>query len=460
MTHKRERVLSVTELARVEGEGALYIRARGDQVEEARLDIYEPPRFFEAFLRGRAYTEPPDITARICGICPVAYQMSACLAIEGACGATVEGPLADLRRLLYCGEWIESHALHIYLLHAPDFLGYRSGIEMAADRRDIVERGLALKKAGNAIMELLGGRAIHPVNVRVGGFYRVPARAELATLTGQLRRALDDALATVRWVAGFDFPDHACQADMLALSRPGTYPIEGGTMATRSGLAFPAAGWDEHVIEEQVPHSTALHAHLVGGGRYLTGPLARYTLNSRWLSPLARDAAREAGLGPSCDNPFRSIIVRAVEVVYAIEEALRLIAGYEPPGVPAVDVRPRAGVGHGVTEAPRGTLYHRYEIGADGLIKTARIVPPTSQNQSAIEADLRAFVQARLDLDDAELTRQCEQAIRNYDPCISCSAHFLDLTVERSLFIRTDGGSSLRDQAYRGHRRRQRVPPR
>ena len=433
MTHKNERVLSVAELSRVEGEGALYVRTSGNTVLQARLDIYEPPRFFEAFLRGRGYTEPPDITARICGICPVAYQMSACAAIEDACGVTVSGPIADLRRLLYCGEWIESHALHIYLLHAPDFLGYRSGIEMAAQRRDIVERGLALKKAGNAIMEAVGGRAIHPVNVRVGGFYRAPARAELGTLTEPLRRALDGALETVRWVAGFDFPDHTCDADLLALSRPGTYAIEEGSLVTRSGLSFPAAGWEEHVIEEQVPHSTALHAHLAGGGRYLTGPLARYALGSRWLSPLAREAARAAGLGEACDNPFRSIVVRAVETVYAIEEALRLIAAYEPPGRPAVEVRPRAGVGYGVTEAPRGTLYHRYEIDADGLITAARIIPPTSQNQAAIEADLRDFVQANLDLDDAELTRRCEQAIRNYDPCISCAAHFLDLTVERSL---------------------------
>jgi coenzyme F420-reducing hydrogenase alpha subunit len=467
MTHKNERVLSVTELARVEGEGALYVRTSGDRVEEVRLDIYEPPRFFEAFLRGRGHTEPPDITARICGICPVAYQMSACQAIEGACGVTVDGPVADLRRLLYCGEWIESHALHIYLLHAPDFLGYASGIEMAAHRRDVVERGLALKKAGNAIMERVGGRAIHPVNVRVGGFYRAPAKAELASLAGPLRRALDQALETVRWVAGFDFPDHACETDMLALSRPGSYPIERGTVVTRSGLSFPAAGWDEHVIEEQVPHSTALHARLAGGGRYLTGPLARYSLNSRWLSPLARDAARAAGLGPACDNPFRSIVVRAVETVYAIEEALRLIDTYEPPGRPAVEVPPRAAVGYGVTEAPRGTLYHRYEIDAEGAIKAARIVPPTSQNQAAIEADLRAFVQARLDLGDAELTRGCEQAIRNYDPCISCSAHFLDLTVERSLLVRTGGGSrsspgSPDPGATRrgGDWRRQRVPPR
>ena len=316
-------------------------------------------------------------------------------------------------------------------------------------------------------MEAVGGRAIHPVNVRVGGFYRAPARAELAALTEPLRRALDGALETVRWVAGFDFPDHSCDTDLLALSRPGTYAIEQGTLATRSGLSFPATGWDEHVIEEQVPHSTALHAHLAGGGRYLTGPLARYALGSRWLSPLAREAARAAGLGEACDNPFRSIIVRAVETVYAVEEALRLIAAYEPPEHPAVEVRPRAGVGYGVTEAPRGTLCHRYEIDAEGLIVTARIIPPTSQNQAAIEADLRDFVQANLDLDDAELTRRCEQAIRNYDPCISCAAHFLDLTVERSLSNRTDGGSRFssplrarRPWRGRGHRHRQRVPPR
>ncbi len=432
MTHKNERVLSVAELARVEGEGALYIRAAGGRVVQARLDIYEPPRFFEAFLRGRAHTEPPDITARICGICPVAYQMSACAAMEDACGVSVPAAVGDLRRLLYCGEWIESHALHIYLLHAPDFLGFGSGIEMATARRDLVERGLALKKAGNAIMEAVGGRAIHPVNVRLGGFYRAPARAGLTALTEPLKRALDDALATAGWVAGFDFPEHAVDADLLALTQPGTYAIERGTLATRSGLRFAPAGFDAHVIDEQVPHSTALHARLAGGGRYLTGPLARYALSSRWLSPLAREAARAAGLGESCDNPFRSIVVRAVETVYAVEEALRLIAAYEPPDPPAVEVPPRAATGSGAPEAPRGTLWHRYEIDAGGLITAARIVPPTSQNQASIEADLREFVQAHLDLDDAELTRRCEQAIRNYDPCISCATHFLDLTVDRS----------------------------
>jgi coenzyme F420-reducing hydrogenase alpha subunit len=431
MTH-RSRSLRVGSLARVEGEGAMRVTVEGDRVSSVELNIYEPPRFFEAFLRGRRYTEPPDITARICGICPVAYQMSACRAIEAACGVAVDGALADLRRLLYCGEWISSHALHIYLLHAPDFLGYDGAIDMARDHRALVERGLSLKRVGNQIMTTVGARAIHPVNVRLGGFYRTPSRAELAELVEPLRRALDDACATAAWVGGFDVPDFTHDHELLALVDPGRYAIDSGTPRTDRGLSFPVADFERHVIEHQVEHSTALHASLAGrAGRYLTGPTARYTLNHRWLSPVARQAALEAGLGADCRNPFRSIAVRAVELVYAIDEALRLIAAYEPPDRPAVPVPARAGTGHGATEAPRGVLFHRYDIAEDGTIRTARIVPPTSQNQAAIEDDLRRFVQRRLDIDDHRLTHECEQAIRNYDPCISCATHFLDLTVDR-----------------------------
>jgi sulfhydrogenase subunit alpha len=432
MTHRTDRTLLAAGLARVEGEGAMYVRVSSGQVEEVRLDIYEPPRFFEAFLRGRSFTEPPDITARICGICPVAYQASACQAIEAVCGISVTGPLADLRRLLYCGEWISSHALHVYMLHAPDFLGYPGAVELAREHRAIVERGLALRHAGTSIMDLLGGRSVHPVNVRIGGFYRVPSAGELAPLVPQLRAALGLALETVRWVAGFDFPDFSCDHELLALTQPGVYPIERGTLASSGGLKFTAADFEQHVIEEQVPHSTALHARLAGrGGTYLTGPLARYSLNSQWLPPLAAQAARAAGLGPDCRNPFQSIVVRSVEMVCAIEEALRLIDGYQQPDRPCEQASPRAGTGHGVTEAPRGLLYNRYELDQDGIVLSARIVPPTSQNQAAIQADLRDFVQARLNLDDDRLTRACEQAIRNYDPCISCATHFLRLRLDR-----------------------------
>ncbi|MFI7341272.1 Ni/Fe hydrogenase subunit alpha [Streptomyces sp. NPDC050085] len=439
MSHQGTRVLRVDSLARVEGEGALHLTVRGGEVSEARLQIYEPPRFFEAFLRGRAHTEPPDITARVCGICPVAYQMSACAAIEDACGVTVDPAIAALRRLLYCGEWIESQTLHIYLLHAPDFLGCDGAIDLARTDRGSVERGLRLKQAGNAILELLGGRAIHPVNVRVGGFHRTPARAELASLTEQLRRAADDAWETVRWVRGFEFPDACVDADFFALAAPDTYAIETGTPTVLrtdgEPHSFPLPAFLDHVRESQVPHSTALHARL-DGRRHLTGSLARFAINGHLLSRTGQEAVSEAGLGEGvCRNPFRSILVRAVEVVYAVDEALRIIDSYEPPPRPCAEVPPRAATGHGATEAPRGLLYHRYVLDADGTVTDARLVPPTSQNQGAIEEDLRRIAHTgitELGLDDHELTHLCERAIRNHDPCISCSTHFLDLTVDRT----------------------------
>jgi len=425
--------IKVDYLARVEGEGALYIKVKGGAVEEVRLKIFEPPRFFEAFLRGRHYSEAPDITSRICGICPIAYQMSAVQAMEDAFGVKVDGRLRALRRLIYCGEWIESHSLHIFLLHAPDFLGYEDAFAMAKDHRAVVERGLRLKKAGNEIMALLGGREIHPINVRVGGFYKLPTKRDLLGLAEALKRARDEALETVRWTATLDFPDFELEQDyeFVALRHANVYPFNEGRIVSNKGLDISTSEFDEHVVEEQARYSNALHSTLKGRGAYLAGPMARYNLNFDKLSPLAQEAAREAGLSSECRNPFRSIIVRSVEVLYAFDEALRIIDEYEAPDQAAVEIVPCAGVGYGCTEAPRGLLYHRYRIDEQGLIADAKIVPPTSQNQKRIETDLREFVSGRLDLPKEQLTWRCEQAVRNYDPCISCATHFLRLEIER-----------------------------
>jgi coenzyme F420-reducing hydrogenase alpha subunit len=418
-------------LARVEGEGALHVRLRDGRVEDVRLRIYEPPRFFEAFLRGRAFTEVPDITARICGICPVAYQTSSCNAIEDACAAQVDPRVRALRRLLYCGEWIESHALHVFLLHAPDFLGYETAFAMARDHREVVEHALQLKKAGNALMRIVGGREIHPVNVRVGGFYRAPSRAELAPVAEQLEGVRDFARDAVAWTAALPCPEFEEDFTFVALRDGDRYAIEDGRLASSTGLDLEPGAYEEHFAEEQVPHSTALHSRLRGGGRYLCGPLARYALNRDRLSPAAREAADAAGLGAVVRNPFRSIVVRCVEILYALDEALRLLADYEPPDPPAVAVAPRAATGCGWSEAPRGLLWHRYALAADGTILDAKIVPPTSQNQARIEESLRGFVQRHAALDDAELQLRCEQAVRSFDPCISCATHFLRLEVDR-----------------------------
>jgi coenzyme F420-reducing hydrogenase alpha subunit len=426
------RTIKVGTLARVEGEGGLKLVVRDGKVQSAELKIFEPPRFFEALLRGRALTEVPDIVARICGICPVAYQMSAVHALEDALGITVGGPLRELRRLLYCGEWIESHTLHIYLLHAPDFLGYEGAFDLARDHGEAVRRGLALKKIGNEILTLLGGREIHPINVRVGGFYRAPTRRELAPLAERLKWARDAAVETVCWTAGFDFPDRERDYTLVSLRHPAEYPFNEGHVVSNRGLDIPVRDYEAHFEEMQVQHSTALHSRLrQGGGTYLVGPLARYNLNFDRLSPVAQEAARAAGLGPVCRNPYRSIVVRAVEVLEACEEALRIIGAYQEPDRPWVPAEPRAGTGFAATEAPRGLIYHRYEVDADGTIAAARIVPPTSQNQSSIEEDLARLAAGFLDLPDEALRHRCEQTVRNYDPCISCSTHFLRLEIDR-----------------------------
>lgn len=427
----KNRTIHVDYLARVEGEGALYVKVQGNTVTDVQFRIFEPPRFFEALMRGRGYGEAPDIAARICGICPVAYQMSAVHAMEDAFGVTVDGQLRALRRLLYCGEWIESHVLHVYMLHAPDFLGYEDAIRLAKDHPAIVQRGLQLKKVGNEIVTQIGGREIHPINVRVGGFYRVPTRRELEPLAERLRWAREAALETVQWVAGLPFPDFAQDYEFVALRHPDEYPFNEGRLVSNKGLDIPVREYDAHFVEEHVAHSNALQSRLKERGAYFAGPLARYNLNFDRLSPLAQEAARAAGLGPTCNNPFQSIIVRSVETLYACDEALRIIEAYEPPERPAVPVEPRAGWGYGCTEAPRGILYHRYQIDETGLIRDARIIPPTSQNQKTIEADLGQLVAAHLDLPQDELTWRCEQAVRNYDPCISCATHFLQLTIDR-----------------------------
>ena len=431
MPERRTKTIRTDYLARVEGEGAMLVTIDGREVSDVKLKIYEPPRFFEAFLRGRAFTEAPDITARICGICPVAYQMSAVQAMEQICGVEVDGQLRALRRLLYCGEWIESHALHVFMLHLPDFLGYESAIEVAREHPELVNRALELKKTGNEVMAVVGGREVHPINVRVGGWYRVPRKRELAPLVEKLERAREIALEAVRVTAGLDFPDYDQDYELVALSQPGEYPIDRGRIASNRGLDIAPAEYDEHFVEEHVEWSNALHSSLRERGSYLCGPLARFALGYEDLSPLAREAAERAGVGPGERNPFRSIVVRSVELVYAADEALRLLAEYEEPDAPAVEVEPRAGVGYGCTEAPRGILYHRYRIDDEGTILDAKIVPPTSQNQRTIEEDLRGVVERSLDIPDEALTLLCEQTIRNYDPCISCATHFLKLEVER-----------------------------
>lgn len=431
MAEAKQLDIRVPMLARVEGEGALELSIRDGAIDEMRLRIYEPPRLFEKLLEGRSYAEVPDIVARICGICPVAYQMSAVQAIENAFGVQVSEWVRDMRRAMYCGEWIESHALHIHLLAAPDFLGADSVVALAAKHPDAVRRGLRLQALGNDIIRLFGGRSVHPVGVCVGGFHHAPHPADVAQLVQRLRAALPQAQELVQWAAGLPLPADSQSFVSVALRHPEQYGIYEGRIASSDGLDIAVDEYEAHFREMQVPHSTALHS-LLHDRDYLVGPIARLNLNHRNLSPPVREALDGAGIAVPSDNMFHSIVARAVEIYSGLWEAVRILERYVPTDAPHAQVAPRAGIGAGATEAPRGLLWHRYETDADGRIVRAGIVPPTSQNQARIEADLKSSLEAYgLNRPDDELRQRGEMIIRNYDPCISCATHFLDLTVHR-----------------------------
>ncbi len=423
------KTIKVDYLARVEGEGAIYVKVENGEVSDVKFRIFEPPRFFEAFLRGRKYTEAPDITSRICGICPVAYQMSSVAAMENALDVKIDSSIRELRRLLYCGEWIESHALHVYMLHAPDFLGYEDVIQIAKDHLPVVQRALELKKIGNELMILLGGREIHPINVRVGGFYRTPTKKKLETMVAKLTWALEASIETARFTNTLPMLDFEDDYQFVSLSHPNEYPLCEGRLISNKGLDIELRDYESHFIEEHVEHSNALQSHIKENGNYYVGPIARFNLNFEKLTPMAKKVAIELGLKPPIKNPFKSIIVRSIELIFACEEALRIISEYKQPKKSFVESVPRASFGFGCTEAPRGTLYHRYRLGDDGLIHEAKIVPPTAQNQPTIESDLRKFVKKNVKLPKEELTWKCEQAVRNYDPCISCATHYVKLDI-------------------------------
>jgi sulfhydrogenase subunit alpha len=433
MSEAITRTIKVDYLARVEGEGALYVKIDKGQVENVQLQIFEPPRFFEAFLQGRDFQEVPDITARICGICPIAYMNGSTHAMEMACGVPhPDGMIRELRRLIYAGEWIESHVLHIFMLHAPDFLGYHDAIAMARDHREVVEKALRMKKIGNELMQIIGGREIHPVNLRVGGFYKTPSKKALTAVLPDLEWGLGVAKDMVGFTNSLPFPDFEQDYEFISIRHPDEYPFNEGRLVSNKGLDVPVAGgYDEHLIEQHVAHSTALQTRTKTGGTAHFGPLARYCNNFAKLTPQAMETVEKNKLPNAFYNPFKSIVARAVETVFAFEEAIRIITAYEEPEQPFVEVQPRAGTGYGATEAPRGICYHRYTIDDSGVVQDAKIVAPTSVNQATMENDLLQYIPPRLNLDEERLRHECEQAIRNYDPCISCSTHFLKLHIDR-----------------------------
>jgi sulfhydrogenase subunit alpha len=423
------KTIEVPALARVEGEGGLYIGMDADQVVEVRLDIYEPPRFFEGFLVGRYFQEVPDITARICGICPVAYQMSSITALEKALEVEVNPQVYALRRLMYCAEFIQSHALHIYLLQAPDLLGQPSALELAAIAPEVVKKALRMKKIGNEILKAIGGRSVHPVNACVGGFHRWPDRDPILALLPELEWGLEAAEETVRWSVTLPFPEFEFDYEFVALHHPEEYAVMHGDAWSSKGYKTFVSDYEMRYFEEHVQHSNALHGRTSFGGTYLVGPLARLNLNHAQLHPRAQEAQKNAKVDLPLKNPYKSLVARAIELVHFFVEAKELIKDYQPEGPAHQNLTLKKGEGAGASEAPRGLLYHRYKIDEQGLIKVAKIVPPTAQNLPRIEADLFAMGPQLVKMDHERATLTAEHLIRAYDPCISCATHFLKLEI-------------------------------
>jgi len=423
-----EKVYEVNPLTRVEGEGRVYARMKGDVVESVKVNIYEPPRFFEAFLLGRSYKDVPDIVARICGICPVAYQMSSTHAIEKAFNVEVDPAIEKVRRLLYCGEWIQSHALHFFLLALPDFFGHQDVFELMKAQPDVVKAGLEVKKAGNSIMALIGGRSIHPVSPCVGGFTALPPAYKFKRLLDQLREAERDVLNVSDWVMGnVKVPELEHELELVSLWDRNEYPMIYGKVASNNGLRINQEDYEKYFDEYQVEHSTALHSKTKDGKNYIVGPLSRFKLNVDNLYPHAKDYADVV----NDKNVYMQNIARFLEMLHALEEAIDIIEDYKEPSRSRVPVEPKESSGAWITEAPRGMLYHRYSLDAAGRIKLAKIVPPTSQNLANVEDNLKALLESRKHEADEELVRLSGMLVRSYDPCISCSAHTLQIKIER-----------------------------
>ncbi len=422
------RRIRVEGLSRIEGEAGFTVELKDGIVTRVELKVREVPRFFEALLVGRSPQDVIDFTARICGICPVAYQLTAALALESLGGISIPPETRRLRRLIYLAEWISSHAVSVFLLMGPDFYGIPSAW---GDPRYLehLQRGLTLKLCADQLIALLGGRPIHPVAIRIGGFSATPTREALTTLAPALKLGYTSSLEALQWATALPFPfqeedDQECT--YLALSHPTEYPLFAGVLRTSRGQTFAIPASLDAIEEFQAGYSTALHARLTdGGATYLVGPLARLNLNHRLIPTEILAKLREGGFELPFTRRLHAIVARCVELAVCFHEAVRIVDEYQQASAPFVPGALPAGIASWATEAPRGLLLHCYELDETGRVAACRLVPPTSQNLAMLEADLRAYVTAHANLATPALKRGIERLIRSYDPCISCSVHLL-----------------------------------
>lgn len=417
--------IRIDQLTRTEGHGKLVIQTTDGGPPHVRWAITESPRFFEVMLRGRPWLDAHVLASRVCGICSVSHLFSAIRATERAFRFEPSEQTILLRKLLYAGEMMESHMLHVYLLAGPDFFGTGSIFPLLETKdRESVLVGLRLKKLGNDIMELIGGRTVHPQSPAVGQFNRLPHPETLRHLSKRLDEAIPDLEATVKLFKGFRVPEFDRETEYIALKYDGEYAlVRGDIFSTDTGPA-PLDHYLDITNEYVMPDSTALYTKHARGS-YMVGALSRININHEYLTPRAKEMAAELGLSVPCHNPFMITWAQIVETAHEVEEAKQIVDHLLEQGLreekPPVHVQ--AGRGVGAVEAPRGLLIHDYTYDDTGHVTKANLIIPTNQNNGSIQEDLEALVRDNLDKSEDELRLLCEMLVRAYDPCIGCSTH-------------------------------------
>ncbi|HHS97954.1 MAG TPA: Ni/Fe hydrogenase subunit alpha [Chloroflexi bacterium] len=422
--------IEVHHVTRVEGHGNIVVDVKNGEIKECRFEVVEAPRFFEAFVRGRPYHELSHITSRICGICAVGHATTSLRATEKAFGVELSEQAWLLRKLNFHGEIIDSHVLHTYYLVAPDFFGTHSVIPLVETHREVVERALRIKKLSGDLCAMVGGRHTHPIAMTVGGFTHTPTEHELREMKERLEAARADMDATVDLFSTLPWPEFERETEYVSLHKDDEYAFIDGTIVTSDGFSYPIEDYKKVTNEYCVPFSTAKWTKH-NRDSYMVGALARLNNNFDQLHPRAKEAAKKLGLQPIVTNPFLNTAAQVVEMVHCVEDCIQIIdellsRGIKPEEPPAVEVKASEGVG--ACEVPRGILFHHYAYGEDGRCTEANCIIPTNQNMANLNLDMQALLPQILDRPQEEIRHLLEMLVRAYDPCISCSAHFL--TVE------------------------------
>ena len=421
--------VNVHHLTRVEGHGNIVVDVKNGELVKCELQIVEAPRFFEAMLRGRPYDEASHITSRICGICATGHAMASLRATENALGVEISEQTQLLRKLVFHGEIIDSHVLHVYMLVAPDFFGVGSVLPLAASHPEVVLRALRIKKLSGDLCAMVSGRHTHPIAMTVGGFTHLPSIPEMLAMKERLVAAREDLDETIALLQTLPWPQFERETEYVSLKKDDEYAFIDGVVATTDGFTYELDDYRKVTNETCKPHSTAKHTRH-NRESYMVGALARFNNNYEQLHPRAKAAAEALGMKPPVTNSFLNSAAQAIEIVHCVQDSIRIIDELVDRGVEEqalYEFQGKGGEGVGSCDVPRGILFHNYVIDDEGLIQGANCIIPTNQNYANMEADMRALVPQILDQPQEKITHLMEMLIRAYDPCISCSTHLLNV---------------------------------